>query len=194
MNIKIINIFTILFLIAQATASAAFVKTSGALQNKALCGIEFKNETSIYINVDSIISISRQIYIAGPVEVHEFAIDTSGNSQIRIYHSKTIDVQKQVDAVAERLPKDISEKVKPAIDTVIEKSNAVKNRIPYSDDVQKNATISNVYKVYPTTTHAKTLEFTVMSKEDFENLYNQFKEAFTSNKYELLKSTLFKEI
>lgn len=198
MNVKIIKVLTILLLLAQATLfgqqGTSFVKTKGALQNKALCGIEFLNETSVYINIASITSISKQIYIAGPLEVREFSIDTNGNSQIRIYHASPIDPQNQISTAANKLPTEIASRAKPHIETAVEKANAVKEKVPFANDAEKNAGISNVYKIYPSTTHSKTLEFAVATKEAFDSLYKQFQEAFSSNKSELLSSTLFKEI
>ena len=198
MNVKTIKILTVLLLLAQSALlgqqGSSFVKTKGALQNKALCGIEFLNETSVYINIASITSISKQVYIAGPLEVREFSIDTNGNSQIRIYHASPIDAQSQLNAASNKLPGEAAGRVKPHLETAVDKVNAAKEKIPFAKDAEKNASLAGVYKIYPSTTHSKTLEFAVASKEAFEALYKQFQEAFSSNKSELLSSTLFKEI
>ncbi len=191
---KIIKFFAILFLMMQTASYASIVKTKGGIQNRELCGIEFKNETSVFINIATITSISKQIYILPPLEVHEFVIDTSGNSQIRIYHTKHIDIAKQVEVATSKLPEDLAMKLRPKMQSLTEKVNSAKENLPFAQDVEKKATLTNVYKVYPTTTHAKTLEFSVALKEDFDDLYKQFQEAFTSNKSETLSAALFKEI
>jgi len=64
--------------------SALTVDTS-TIKNKALFGVEFPDETSFYAQADTVVSISKQTYAAGPLEVTEISIELAGSStQIRI--------------------------------------------------------------------------------------------------------------
>ena len=178
---------------AQEAPSSVFAKTRGKFANKAVCGIEFMNGTSVYTNIQTITSVSKQSYIAGPLEVSEIVIDTSGNSQIRIYNARPIDPQKQAQTLSGKMPADLQSRAAPAMQTIVEKANAAKDKIPFSQDAEKNASLSNVYKVYPSTTHSKTLEFAVSSKEALDSLYAQFSGAFCSQDNETLSQALFSE-
>ena len=197
--IKTAKIFALLGLaacqaaFAQEAQSSIFAKARGNFANKMVCGIEFLNGTSVYINIQTITSVSKQSYIAGPLEVSEIVIDTSGNSQIRIYNARPVDPQKQAEALSNKLPSDLKSKAAPAMQTLVEKANAAKDKIPFSQESEKNASLSNVYKVYPATTHSKTLEFAVASKDALDSLYSQFSSAFCSQNNETLSQALFSE-
>ena len=176
-----------------AQEATVFVKTKGNIQNKNVCAVEFANGTSVYINIQTITSISKQNYIAGPLEVAEISIDTTGNSQIRIYCATPIDAQKQAENLSSRLPSDLRGHAQPALQTVVEKANAAKGKIPFAQDAEKNASLANVYKVYPSTTHSKTLEFAVASKDALDSLYRLLTDAFASANNETLSQSVFSE-
>ncbi|MBR4598368.1 MAG: hypothetical protein IKO42_08250 [Opitutales bacterium] len=178
---------------AQDAQSTVFAKTRGNFANKMVCGIEFLNGTSVYINIQTIASVSKQNYIAGPLEVSEIVIDTTGNSQIRIYNARPVDPQKQAEILSNKMPADLKSKASPAMQTLVEKANAAKDKIPFAQEAEKNASLSNVYKIYPSTTHSKTLEFTVSSKDALDSLYTQFSGAFCSQNNETLSQALFSE-
>lgn len=197
MNIRLSKLFAVFALMLPlaifAQQQTVFVKTKGNIVNKNVCGIEFINGTSVYINIPSIASISKQNYIAGPLEVSEISIDTAGNSQIRIYCASPADAQKLAGSAADRLPPDLKARAQPALQTIVEKANAAKEKIPYAAGAEKNAALANVYKVYPSTTHSKTLEFAVASKDALDSLYKLLSDAFCSANNETLSQSVFSE-
>ncbi|MBR6388636.1 MAG: hypothetical protein IKS15_00745 [Opitutales bacterium] len=197
MNIRLSKLFAVFALMLPlaifAQQQTVFVKTKGGIVNKNVCGIEFINGTSVYISIPSIASISKQNYIAGPLEVAEISIDTTGSSQIRIYCATPIDAQKHAESLSNRLPQDLKAHAQPALQTVVEKANAAKGKIPFAQDAEKSAAAANVYKIYPSTTHSKTLEFAVASKDALDSLYKLLTDAFASANNETLSQSVFSE-
>ena len=95
---------------------------------------------SYIVALDRITSISQHSYIIdGNVNVTEVIIDTSGNSLARFYYLEPI------TQTASDLGAQISQRGKDLLDKVSQRTGVNTN--------------STVIKQYPTTTHAKTVEF-----------------------------------
>lgn len=98
-------------LIAAAAAFAAVPAQaveidSASIKNKSKFGILFPDNTSYYANADAVVSVSRQNYCAGPLEITEVVIDVLGSpSQVRIYCARAADAAKTAEKLArEKLP------------------------------------------------------------------------------------------
>ena len=83
---------------AFAAISAGAVEIdNAAIKNKSKFGIVFPDNTSYYANADAVVSVSRQNYCAGPLEITEVVIDVLGSpSQVRIYCARAADAAKTV--------------------------------------------------------------------------------------------------
>lgn len=170
MNIGRICLFATAACLANQV-SALTVDTS-TIKNKALFGLEFPDETSFYAQADTVVSISKQTYSAGPLEVTEISIELAGSSsQIRIYCATAPAMEKAADAAADKLP----EQAKPYAQI----PDAARDKLQKADKkISEIGNVSKVVKVYPSTTHSHTLEFVVPNTEELEELYKQLKEDF----------------
>ncbi len=104
--------------------------------------------------LNTITSISQHQYIVdGAARVFEVTVDTSGSQTARFYY---------IEAVGEGSPLSIG---KNAIDRIKSVAEGVTSRAG-ADEVW-----TQVVKNYPTTTHARTAEFRVDSKEVLDIIY-----------------------
>jgi len=117
---------------------------------------------SYMVALDRISSISKHTYVIdGNLRVYEVVIDTSGNSLVRFYY--IIPVSEDAESnVAGR----ITERSKGIIEKVGERTGVDGNSV--------------VAKQYPTTTHAKTVEFRVGSEAELDKLLGSARKAWTS--------------
>lgn len=150
--------------------------------------IEFPNETSFAGRAADVLSVSKQQYISGPFQVSEIVIlMRRGVSQLRIYHAIPIESGKVLEQIENRAPdslKEPSSRLKSMHDAlestpIIEKAKK---------DFQETTKIVTVVKDYPFATHAKTLEFIVSDKKEFDELYDALVERF-SGRGELICKT-----
>lgn len=168
---KTIPILLTLASLAAAPLGAVSVKED-ALANKRLFGIEMpEGLQSFYGRHDRINSVSLQEYQAGPYKVTEVVIDMSSSPlQLRLYHTEVPSVNEARAAVGGAVPSQMT--------TV---PNSVE-RVANKGRDKANATNPPVVKDYPLTTHAKTIEFRISSKEEVEAFYRAFVGVFTGNK------------
>ncbi|MGE9295607.1 MAG: hypothetical protein ACQKBV_04905 [Puniceicoccales bacterium] len=154
-----------------ASALPAVQVQENALTNKRLFGIEMPtNLQSFYGRHDRINSVSLQEYMAGPYSVTEVAIDMAGSPlQLRIYHTELAQPQ-QVTAAMPNEAASRAGHVPPAVQKIIDKGRD-----------EANSSKPPVIKDYPTTTHAKTIEFRVETKKELEQFYRLFVAAYTQN-------------
>jgi len=100
--------------------------------------------------------------VDGVIEVDEFNLDTQGSAFVRFYYAR------RTTSVA--TPSGIGQSV---IDQAQEKIDQVKDRIDAARQLDRM-----VVKSYPTTTHARTIEFRVASKDELTKLYSAAKKAW----------------
>jgi len=166
---------TLILLLLVSTALLAPLQavqvTTDALKNKRLFGIELPtNFQSFYGRHDRINSISLQEYIAGPYAVTEVVIDMMGSPlQLRLYHTELV----TRDQVTTAVPGKVSSRAGQV-------PQEVQKLIDRGRD-EANDTKPPVIKDYPSTTHAKTVEFRVERKTELEQFYRLFVAAFTQN-------------
>ena len=115
---------------------------------------------SYVVALDRISSISKHTYVIdGNLRVTEVVVDTSGNSLVRFYYiiPATEDAESNV---AGR----ITERGKDILDKAGERTGVNGNTI--------------VAKQYPTTTHAKTVEFRISDEGDLNKLLGSVRKAW----------------
>lgn len=139
-----------------------------ALKNRGMFAISFKNGASIYMKARTIASISKQEYYIGFLQVSEVVIESEGGvSQIRIYHSATVDPADVARKAAQKDTSGTADKFAAAT----EYANRTKAAVESYSKVQTKQKSDAVYKEYPATTHSKTLEFVVDDLGELEALY-----------------------
>lgn len=118
---------------------------------------------SYIVALDRITSISQHRYIIdGNISVTEVIIDTSGNSLARFYYLEPVAED------ASNLGAQISQRGKDLL-------NKVGQRIKVNTD-------STVIKQYPTTTHAKTVEFHISDAATLNALMNSARNAWINSR------------
>ena len=121
-------------------------------------------------------SVSRQSYYAGPLQITEVVIDILGApSQVRIYNAQMAQALSEAEKLAQsKLP----ENLKP----YAKMPDSVKQRLT---DAQSNAaqatSAPQIQKMFPATTNSKTIEFIVPSIEELEEFYTIFSNDFIGN-------------
>lgn len=119
---------------------------------------------SYIVALDRITSISKHTYvIGGSLRVTEVVIDTSGNALARFYY--IIPVSEDSNS---NIGSGITTRTKELIDKVGERTGVNGNTI--------------VEKQYPTTTHAKTVEFRISDEGNLDKLYNSARKTWISGK------------
>lgn len=127
------------------------------------------------VTLSSITSVSTQEYIVdGALRVYELTVDTYGNALGRFYF---IDLNTSQGGAATQGTID---KVKEAAQQVVDKSNRV---IGGTTDMLQTVVTKN----YPTTTHAKTIEYRLKSRAEVDTLYKSLETAWRNGREASIK-------
>ena len=119
---------------------------------------------SYIVELSAISSVSQHTYVIdGALKVTEVIVDTTGNSLARFYYIIPI----TNDSGANTL-NGLTERGKELLDTAGE---------PVTGTKPSNL----VAKQYPTTTHAKTVEFRISKEEDLTRLLNSVQNSWMKN-------------
>ena len=167
---------------ALAPQADAFQMTKKAIRNQGIFGIVVANtDMAFYGRADAILSLSFQEYTTGSFIVAEVVIDMKdSNQQFRIYNTRpvgTADVANRANRASAANsqnrgldPKEASKLPIPGPLGILEsKVNNVVNST--AGDI--------VVKTYPTTTHAKTVEMVVSTKDELKLLYTNLITLYT---------------
>ena len=170
---------SLLGLTVLAPDACALKMTKRAITNQGVFGIEIQNtDMAFYGRADSVLSVSFQEYTTGSFIVSEVVVDMrDSNQQLRIYSARppgTADVanrgNRALAANAQNRGLDASEASK------IPLPGPLANIESKVNNIVTNTTSDLVVKTYPNTTHAKTVEFTVTSKEELKRFYTAFRD------------------
>ncbi len=116
------------------------------------------------VSLDSIASISRSSYVLnGGLIVTEVTIDTTGNALCRIYQI-TPTAEQGGSSAAQRLT---------------ERARNLTDRI---DQITGSEIANMVQKSYPTTTHAKTIEYRIQELTTLDSLYQSLNQAWSEGR------------
>ncbi len=117
------------------------------------------------VRLDTISSVSQHQYVVdGTARVFEVTVDTTGSQTARFYY---------IEAVAEGSPLAIG---KNAMDRLKSVAEGVTERTG-TDEVW-----TQVVKNYPTTTHSRTAEFRLDSKEVLDKIYKHIHRVWAEEK------------
>ncbi|MDR1817314.1 MAG: hypothetical protein LBR07_03880 [Puniceicoccales bacterium] len=150
--------------------------------NQGVFGIQVTGTAfEFYGRADHVLSISFQEYTTGPLFVSEVTIDMSGSNQLlRLYNARPVseqDVRTQADNAAAAT----SDATSGAVSPTVPGSPAVVSELDQKvQDNYARATAALVVKTYPQTTHAKTVEFSVSSREELQSFFRNFKDLYVS--------------
>ncbi len=150
---------------------AAVQVQNNALPNPELFGLRFTEAGGEFIGKTKLVgSVALQKYVTGTFEITELNIDLTGvNTQLRIYAAEPLK----------------SSSVLPG------SRNAVTNPLDRLNPNLTGKLNKLVFKDYPATTHAKTLEFKVASKADLVDLHAQIRNRWIGAVEPGLGRTLF---
>lgn len=165
-------------------------RNTTTINNPRIFGIEVKGtDLSFYGNSDKIESISFQDYIIyskeypnGSIMVSELVIDMEGSAQqLRIYSARPPGSADVADRSNRAL-------VANSENRGLDPSTASKLPIPGPlaaiesklSNMHKSTTAGLVVKNYPSTTHAKTIEMVVSSKDELMAFYGTIKKLMCS--------------
>lgn len=126
---------------------------------------EFPTGTYI-VKLGAICSVSKHQYIVdGAAKVTEVSIGTAGSEQARFYY---------IEPNTPQTPNGIGQSVINAAQDVAKEAV---QRVPGSDQATQA-----VVKNYPTTTHAHTVEYRVLSVDVLEKLFTSVRNALLDNR------------
>ncbi len=116
------------------------------------------------VALDRIVSVSRHKYVLdGAVIVDEVNVDTTGQALVRFYFISPISEAVKSSALA-----DLADRGQELLDKATDRGGLeIKNM---------------VVKKYPETTHAKIVEYRLLSAADLTSLYNSVRTAWESGK------------
>ena len=116
------------------------------------------------VALDRIVSVSRHKYVLdGAVIVDEVNVDTTGQALVRFYFISPITTAMKPNSAT-----DLADRGKELLDKAAQRAGT---------DVQ-----NMVVKKYPETTHAKMVEYRLLSESDLTSLYNSVRTAWESGK------------
>lgn len=135
-----------------ADINAAGPVTANQLWQARLPGGEYM------VALRNIVSISRHVYVIdGTTRVNEVVVDTGANSLTRFYHVMPLAEYESSRLLNSSTGQNISSSI--------------------TEDISPK-----VLKQYPTTTHAKTVEFILAEEKNLLSLFSSVKSAWTSGK------------
>lgn len=121
------------------------------------------------LGLGSIVSLAKQVYVLdGSAVISEVTVDSTGNALARFYYIEPITEGsnfKSINTANERIA-ELTER-------------AVQRMGGNATQLTKDNT---VFKQYPTTSHAKTIEFRLSSASDLDALYESVTKAWRSGK------------
>jgi hypothetical protein len=161
------------------TAHAAGVRAN-ALPNKGIFGVKVNGTAQgFYGRADAVLSVSFQEYTTGPLYVTEVTLDMGGSNQLlRLFFSRPIsaaDAQRHADGAAAAASELSAGNISPSAPTIPSEVADVADR---AGRAYVKARAGLVVKTYPTTTHAKTVDFSVSSREELESFYKSFRDLY----------------
>jgi hypothetical protein len=116
------------------------------------------------VALDRITSVSRHKYVLdGAVIVDEVTVDTAGQALARFYYISPI-----TDAAPGNTASEVSDRARELIEKAADRART---------DVQ-----DMVVKKYPVTSHAKTIEYRILSEGELTSLYNSVRNSWETGR------------
>lgn len=169
----------VLLLAAFCGSAAAFEIDDEALKNKKIFGIQFPDETSFYAQASLVVSVSKNEYIVQQaIFVTEVTVSLSGSpNNVRIYHATPMNSEQFEKILQRKFSKTAIDRMSQAFSSAkaVRDSDFAKTPVR---DLRKLLTATAVHKDYPTTTHAKNLEFAVSDLDELLAFYERISTDF----------------
>ena len=119
---------------------------------------------SFMVPLDRIVSVSRAKYVLdGTLIVDEVTVDTAGQALARFYF---------ITPVSEKLPGN----------TAAEVTERAKELVGQAAEKTETGVQDMVVKKYPDTTHAKCIEFRILSEKDLTGIYTSVRTAWETGR------------
>lgn len=168
--------------VALSAQSAPALKVSDDIKNPNVFAVEFPEGTAFYGRADKLVSVSKQEFVAGPLFVTEVCLEFDRSPlQVRIYNSRALPSNAGVETLKKNLPDNLKQYATPP-----------KGVQKLLDEKTKNAATQQfVYKDYPATTHARTLEFVVADVDELGEFFKKVSECFANQAGEKINGKKF---
>lgn len=147
-----------------------------AIPNRGVFGVELAGtDAQFYARADQVLSVSWQEYTTGTYIVSEVVVDMANSGQqIRIYSLRVPGTAETLDAagnvISSASPSGSSPLAGRALPTV------ARNYEDRANAAVGKSTAQMPVKVYPTTTHTKTVEYVVGSRGELLSFYKSFRD------------------
>jgi hypothetical protein len=160
------------------SASALQMKKK-AIPNGGIFGIEVANtDLSFYGRADHVVSVSFQEYTTGALIVDEVVIDMlNSNQQLRIYTARppgSADIADRANKAS--VANSQNRGLDPSAATKLPVPSQFSALEAKANNFTQASTAGLVVKTYPVTTHAKTIEMVVSSKDELQKFYFAFRD------------------
>lgn len=163
------------FLFFPAPPVLALTVESDAFDAAEFFGITFPGDTRAYYGrVDAILSVSKQEYRTTTFNVLEINIANQGEALVRIYHARPLDA----DDLAEGLRSAADGADVPGGGNTPDPPKAATDLADRLSDAAKGAAASEVFKAYPTATHAGTIEYHVADRDELLEFFDAFRKRW----------------
>jgi hypothetical protein len=177
-----------------ATASPLFAGKvqPGAVKNPGIFGIALAGTAQeFYGRADHVLSVSFQEYTTGPLYVSEVVIDMTGSNQLfRIYHARPVslkDAAEAASAAASATSEISGGAITPTVPDVPSDVTSAEAKV---HKAAARVTAGLVVKTYPITTHAKTAEFSVSSREELVSFFRTFRDLYVNREVKIKDNTV----
>lgn len=170
--------FSLLGLTALVPDALAFKVSRKAIPNQGIFGVEVAgSDMGFYGRADHVISVSFQEYTTGALIVSEVVIDMqNSNQQLRIYSARPPGTADAADRANRALAANAQNRgLDPSEASKLPLPGPLANIESKVNNMTSKTTAGLVVKTYPNTTHAKTVEMVVSSKEELQKFYSAFK-------------------
>ncbi len=181
-NICPILLFLLICAAFSPSAEAGKVDTK-AIPNKGIFGIKVAGtDQEYYGRADLVSSIAFQEYTTGTFIVSEVTVDMIGSGQLlRIYSTRVpglSDAQNEAEHLREsaNMLSNTGSLTTPSLPTLPSQLTRADQAV---QNAANHAVAGMVVKVWPTTTHAKTVEFSVGSRAELQMFYSNFRDLLS---------------
>ncbi len=162
--------------------------------NKDYFGIEFPNGTLFMAKHSKIISVAEQVYWLNGIIIKEISIDfENADTLLRIYSMRLPGPKDMIDKAQNTIPKADGQKMTSVFSSARDRAEKLEEKLNNHTEYSKVIAGANIVsKVYPSTTHAKTIEYAVADEKELDTFHatiirdiskydSESKEALDSN-------------
>lgn len=171
--------------LSPVVVQAVQVKT-GTIPNRGIYGVEIAGtDSQFYARADQVLSVSWQEYTTGAYIVSEVVVDmANSDQQIRIYSLRPPGGDEAL-ATANRAASTSAELRGATAPVPREMPSSLKRLQDRAGNAAGSAVATLPVKSYPATTHAKTVEYVVGSRDELLSFYRSFRDLYTGREVKL---------